>query len=115
MQRIHWPLLTQLPWNAPHTQSIPELDGETTATYSEDTNPQRDLAQLQEHFHQLQEHLIQLGPTTNPPLHIEELAHLTRKLQQLAVSLQLHPTCRPVEEPLHTSMQTYTDTLCIMQ
>ena len=34
----------------PHTHSTLELDSETTAKCSEDTNPQRDLVQLQEHF-----------------------------------------------------------------
>ena len=37
----------------PPTHSIPELDSETTAAYSEYTNPQRDLMQLQEHFQKL--------------------------------------------------------------
>ena len=67
------------------THSRPDLDSETDAGYSEDTNPQRDLTQLQKHFWQLQERLNQLGPTTDPPIHIEELAHLTEKLQQLAM------------------------------
>ena len=69
------------------THSILDLDSETTAGYSEDTNAQRDLVQLQEHFQQLQERLNQLGPSTNPPIHAEEQSHLTEKLQQLAVTL----------------------------
>ena len=47
----------------------------------------------------------------NPLLHIEELAHLTEKLQQLAMTLQPCSPCRTVDEPLHTAMQQYTDTL----
>ena len=90
---------------APTTHSIPELDSETPAGYSEDTMPQRDLAQLQEHFQQFQERLNQLGPTTNQCTHIEELAQLTKKLQQLASMLQPHPSHRPGNEPLHTVMQ----------
>ena len=55
---------------------------------------------------------INWGLLTNPPAHIEEIAHLTNKLQQLAITLQLHRTCRPVEESLQTAMQKYTDTSC---
>ena len=36
----------------PTRHSILELDSETTSEYSADTNPQRDLAQLQGHFQQ---------------------------------------------------------------
>ena len=80
-------------WHAPldttpTTHSIPDLDSETTAGCSEDTNPQVDLAQLQEHFMQLKKRLSQLGPTTNPPMHAEKLAHLTEKEQQLVMMLQ---------------------------
>ena len=97
------------------SHSTPDLNSETTAGYPEDTNPQRDLMQLQEHFKQLKERLNQLGPTTNLPTHVEELAHLTEKLQQLAMMLQPHSPCRPVEEPIHTTMQQYTNTLCAIQ
>ena len=48
-------------------------------------------------------------------MHISELAHVTNKLQQLTVTLQPYPTSRPMEEPLHTAMQKYTDTLCTTQ
>ena len=41
--------------NTPPTQSILEEDGEITAKFSKDPNPQRDLAEIQEHFQQLQE------------------------------------------------------------
>ena len=99
----------------PSTHSILKLDSATTAEYNEDTNPQGDMAQLQEHFQHLREQLNQLGPTANPPVHVEELAHLTNKLQQLAIMLQLCPPCMTVEEPLHTAMQKHTDTLCTTQ
>ena len=49
-----------------------------------DTHPQKDLAQLQEYFQQHQERLDQLGFTTSPHAHTEELACLTEKLQKLA-------------------------------
>ena len=55
------------------------------------------------------------GSTADSPLHIEELAHFTNKLQKLAITLQLHPTCRPMEESLNTAMQKYADTLCATQ
>ena len=94
------------------THSIPELDSETTARYSEDTSPQRDPAQLKEHFQHLLERFIQLRPTTNPSVHIEELAHFTNKLQPLVMMLQPCSPCRPVVEPLHTVMQRYTCAFC---
>ena len=50
-----------------------------------------------------------------PLTHITELAHLTNKPQQLTITLQPLPTSRPVEEPLHTAMQKYMDTLCTTQ
>ena len=74
--------------NTPPTHSIPELDSKTTAKYNKDINPWKDHVQLQEHFQQLHEPLNQQGPTTNPPMHIEELAHLTNKQHQLAMILQ---------------------------
>ena len=101
--------------NTQPTHSIPKQDGEATAKYSDDSNPQCALVELQEHFQQHQEWLTQLKPTANPPAHIAELAHLTDKLQQLALMLQPCPTSRPMEEPLHTAMQKYTDTLCTTQ
>ena len=97
------------------THSIPDLDSETVTRYSEDTNPQRDLVQLQEYFQQFQERLNQLGPTKYPPTHIEELTNLTEKLQQLAIMLQPCSPCRPVDKPIHTAMHQYTDTLCLKQ
>ena len=39
--------------NTPPTHSIPEQAGEETTKYSNDSNPQFDLAELQEHFQQL--------------------------------------------------------------
>ena len=92
--------------NTPPTHSILELHSEATAKYSKDTNPERDLLQLQEHFQQLQECLNQLGSTANPPMHVEKLAHFSYKLQQLAIILQPCPTSRPVVEPLHSNRQT---------
>ena len=97
------------------TRSIPDLEGKTATEYSEETHHQRDVMQLQEHFQQLQERLDQLGSATSPPAHTEELAHLTEKLQQLAMMLQSCSTCRPVDKPIHTAMQQYTDTLCATQ
>ena len=101
--------------NTPPTHSLLEEDGEATSKYSKDSNPQRDLVEILEHFQQLQEWLTQLKPTPNPSVHIEELAHLTNKLQQVSVTLQLCPPSRSVEESLHTAMQKNTDTLCTPQ
>ena len=70
------------------TQSLLDLDCETASEYSEDTKPQRDLVLLCKHCQQLQERCNELGSTTSPPAHTEELEHLTDKLQQLAITLQ---------------------------
>ena len=53
----------------PTTHSILGLDGETATGYSEDTNPQRDLVKLQDHFKELWERFTQLVPTPNPLRH----------------------------------------------
>ena len=63
--------------------NIPKQDGEASAEYSKNPKPYHDLAELQEHFHQLQECLIRLGPTTNPPMHAKELAQLSKKYSNL--------------------------------
>ena len=64
---MHGPHDTASLETTPTTHSIPELNSDTTARYSEDTNHQRDLVQLQEHLQQLQERLNQLGPTATHP------------------------------------------------
>ena len=92
---------TALLETTPTIHSKPELDSESATRYSED--PERDLVQLQEHFQQFQERINQFGLTTNPPTHIEELAHLTNKVQ-LAMMLQPCSPCRPVDKALHTEM-----------
>ena len=51
----------------PATHSILDLDSKTAAEYGEDTKPQRDLVQLQEHIQQLQEWFKQLGSTQASP------------------------------------------------
>ena len=109
-------LPTTLPLdNTPSTHSIPELDGEVIAKYSNNPNPQCDQAELQEHVQQLQEWITKLKPTANTSAHIAGLAHITDKLQQLIITLQQLWTSRPMEEPLHTAMQKYMDTLCTTQ
>ena len=86
--------------NTPPTHSILEQYGETIAKYCKDPNHQIDLAELQEIFQQLLEWLTYLEPTANPPACIEELAHLTNKPQQLALTLQ---QCPPTFDGLHTT------------
>ena len=52
------------------------------------------------------------SPTCNlPTTHTEELTQFTDRLKHLTVILQPHPTPWHKEEPVHTSMQAYTDTL----
>ena len=49
------------------THNTLEIDSETAARYSEDTNPQWDIAQLQEHFQQFRKDLINYDlPPTHP-------------------------------------------------
>ena len=66
-------------YTTPTTPSILELDSETATGYSEETNPQNNLVQLQKHFQQLQERFNQLGPTTSVSIHVKEKDHLTEK------------------------------------
>ena len=69
------------------------------------------MAEFQEQFPQLQEQLTHLEPAIHPTTHMAELMQLTDKLQHLTMTLQPHPTPKPREEPRHTIMQAYTDTL----
>ena len=69
------------------------------------------MAELQEKFPQLQDQLAHLEPAPHPPAHMAELMQLTDKLQHLTMTLKLLPNPHPNEEPVHTTMQTYTDTL----
>ena len=69
------------------------------------------LAELQEQFQQLQYQLAHLEPATHPPAQTAELMQLRDKLQHLTMTLQPHPAPKPKEEPMHITMQTYTDTL----
>ena len=98
--------ITVLP-TTPSPNSIVDQAGKTVT--------QRDLTQLQKHLKWLKERLEQLGTATNTPTYTEELAHLTDKLQKLALTLNPHPADRPLGEHIHTEMQQYTDTLCAAQ
>ena len=57
------------------------------------------------------ENLKTNSPAWNPPLPTVELVQLTNKLYDLTIMLQQHPTLLPNEEPMHKTMQAYTDTL----
>ena len=46
-----------------------------------------------------------------PPTYVVELTQLTDRLQHLTMILKPHPTPQAKEEPVHTTMQVYTDTL----
>ena len=56
-----------------------------------------------------------MEPAIHPPTHMEELQQLTDRLQHFTMTLPPHPTPKPKEESMHTTMQAYTDTLHITQ
>ena len=62
----------------------------TIIQYSEDCNPCHDLAELQEYFQQFQGWLTQLEPSAKPHAHVEALAQLNDKLQQLNIPYAPH-------------------------
>ena len=59
--------------------------------------------------------LDKLGTAVNTPTRNEELAHLTKKLEKLVLTLHPCPTHTPVDESIHVTMQQYIDTLCAIQ
>ena len=46
---------------------------------------------------------------------MEELTQLPGRLKHITVTLEPHSNPNPKEEPVHTIMQVYTDTLCTTQ
>ena len=76
-----------------------------------ETDTHHSLPWLLEHLWQLQDQTAHLKPITHPPAHMAVLAQHTDKLQHLMMTLQAHPTPQPREEPVHTTMQAYTNTL----
>ena len=67
------------------------------------------LADLIEQFQQLETQFANLKSNTSQSTLTEELSQLTDKLQYLTMTLQPAPKSR--KEPVHKTMQAYTDTL----
>ena len=56
-----------------------------------------------------------MKPASHPPTHRVELTQLIDKLQLFTIVLKPHPTTQPNEELMHTTMQSYMDTLFATQ
>ena len=77
--------------------------------YCEETNTHHPLVDLIEQFQQLGNQFASLKSNTPQSTPTEELLQLTDKLQHLTMALQ--PAPQSSEEPVHKTMQAYTDTL----
>ena len=93
-----------------HTMS--EGDNESSDIYWAETDTSHPLAELLEQFQQLKDQFASLKSTTPQSTPMAELMHLTEKLQHLTMMLHPHSSPQPKEEPVHKTMQAYTDTLC---
>ena len=91
---------TLLPWIL-HHQTILCLE----------TDTHHPLAELLEQLWKLQDKFACLKFATQPPTHMVEFMQLADKLQHLIMMLQPHPSPQPNEEPVHITVQVYTDTL----
>ena len=69
------------------------------------------MAELLEQFQQLKDQFACLKSTTHQSTSTAEQMHVTDKLQHLTLTLQLHSVPQPNEEPVHKTMQVYTDTM----
>ena len=90
---------------------MPRQDHDSSGKYSEETDTCHTLAESLEQFQQLKDQFSSLKSATHPPTPMAELTQLTDKLQHPTMMLQLHPTPQPNEEPMHKTMQAYTDIL----
>ena len=91
---------------------ISKGDNQLSDEYSKETDTCCPLNELLEQFWQLHDQFSHLKSATHPPTPMAELTQLTDKLQHLTMMLQPHPAPMPNEEPVHKTMQAYTDTLC---
>ena len=96
---------------APPDHTMPRGDNESSDKYSEETNTPCPLAELLGQFQQLKDQSVCMKSATYPSTHMPELMQLTDKLQHLTLTLQPYPNPQPNKEPMHKTMQGYTDTL----
>ena len=99
----------------PPEHTMPEGDNESSDEFSEETDTHCSLAEQLEQFWQPKDQFASLKSTTHPYMPMAELTQLTDKLQHLYMMHQPHPAHQPNEEPVHKTMQAYTDTLCTTQ
>ena len=97
----------------PQDHPVPEGDNDSSAEYCEETDAHNPLADQLEEFQQHKNQFASLKSTTHQSGPTEELLQLTDKLQHLTMVLQLAP--QSSEEPVHKTMQVYTDSLHAMQ
>ena len=88
---------------------MPERHNDSSDEYCEETGMHCPLDDLLEQFQQLKNQFASLKCTSSQSTPTEELSQLTDKLQHLTMALQ--PAPQSSEEPMHKTMQAYTDTL----
>ena len=88
---------------------MPEGENESSDEYCKENNTYHSLAELLEQLWQLKDQFTSLKSHQSTPT--AELPQLTDKLHHLTVMLQLHSAPQISKEPVHKTMQTYTDTL----
>ena len=89
----------------------PMLDGDSELSnkYGEESDTHHHLAELLEQFHKPKDQFASLKSTTAKSTPTAELSQLKDKVQHLTMTLQ--PAPQSSEEPVHKTMQAYTDTL----
>ena len=92
---------------------MPEGDNDSFDEFCEETDTCCPYAELLEQFKQFKNQFVSLKSTTPQSTSTEELSQLTDKLQHLNMMPQ--PALQSSEEPVHKTMQAYTDTLHAMQ
>ena len=93
----------------PQDHPVPEGDNDLSNEYCVETDNYQSLADLLEQFQQLKNQFSSLKSNTPQSTPIDKLLQLTDKLHYLTMVLQ--PTPQSSEEPVHKTIQAYTDTL----
>ena len=96
---------------APLKHPMPEGENESPDEYCEEIHTNCPFAEILEQFQQLKDQFASLKSTTLQSTATTELMQLTDKLQRFTMTLQSHSALQPSEEPVHKTMQAYTDTL----
>ena len=92
---------------------VQEGDNYSSDEQCEESYTHHPLAELLQQFQQFKNQLASLKSNTQQCTPTEELLQFTDKLQHLTMVLQ--PAPQSSEEPVHKSMQVYTETLHAMQ